>query len=119
MKKIILLLFMMLYFFKPIIPLASYVIQYDYIVNELCVNRDDRSKGCNGKCHLMKEVGKMSDKESKDYKFPVFETVQFIEPIVSIEFPHVTTASHTSVPDMYSNLYVSTSLGNTSPPPLV
>ena len=119
MKKIILLLFMMLYFFKPMIPLASYVIQYDYIVNELCVNKDDPSKHCNGKCHLMKEVGKMSDKESKDYKFPVFETIQFIEPIVSIEFARATTASQTSVPDMYNNLYVSTSLVNTNPPPSV
>lgn len=119
MKKIILLLFMMLYFFKPIIPLASYVIQYDYIVNELCVNKDDASKNCNGKCHLMKGVGEMSDKESNDYKFPVFETIQFVVPIVSVEFPHVTAASQTSVPDMYSNSYVSTSLDNTSPPPSV
>ena len=46
--------------FKPVFPLASYIVQYDYIVNELCVNRDKPDLKCNGKCHLKDQLAKAS-----------------------------------------------------------
>lgn len=86
------LVFIMLYIFKPIFPVATYIIQYDYIVNELCVNKDKPTLNCNGKCHLMKELAKASNddqKENKDYKFPVFETISFLEAPFSYNLPLV------------------------------
>lgn len=56
MKKgyfVLLALFML---FKPLLPVAEYVIYYDYIKNELCVNKDKPELQCNGKCHLAKEL---------------------------------------------------------------
>lgn len=118
MKKIVLFI-MMLYFFKPILPLASYIIQYDYIVNELCVNRDDPSKGCNGKCHLIKEVGEMSDQDADAYKFPVLESIQFVQPIVTIDLQSKFLPASNAVPDMYNNLYMFISYPAIEHPPLV
>jgi len=37
---------------KPILPIVIYYINYDYIVTELCENRDKPEMGCNGKCYL-------------------------------------------------------------------
>ena len=41
-------LFMLL---KPTIPFVEYAAFYDYIKNELCVNKDTPEMGCNGKCY--------------------------------------------------------------------
>ena len=59
---IILSLFM---FFKPVLPVVEYVVFYDYIKNELCVNKDKPEMGCNGKCHLTKELAKASDTDTE------------------------------------------------------
>src|SRR5690606_41102997 len=42
---VILALFMLV---KPIIPVVEYVVFYDYIKNELCVNKDKPELKCNG-----------------------------------------------------------------------
>lgn len=51
--------------FKPVLPVLEYVVFYDYIKNELCVNKDKVEMKCNGKCHLMKEMAKASDSSEK------------------------------------------------------
>ena len=45
-------------FAKPLWPVMDYMVNYDYIVNELCENKDKPEMECNGKCHLGKEVAK-------------------------------------------------------------
>lgn len=62
---IILSLFM---FFKPVLPVVEYVVLYDYIKNELCVNKDKPDLGCNGKCHLKKELAQASDTKTEKNK---------------------------------------------------
>ncbi len=51
-------------FFKPVLPVVEYVVLYDYIKNELCVNKDKPELACNGKCHLAKELTHASDTDS-------------------------------------------------------
>jgi hypothetical protein len=46
---------------KPISPIIGYYINYDYIVNVLCENKDKPIMKCNGKCHLAKEIKKAND----------------------------------------------------------
>ncbi|MGY0392137.1 hypothetical protein ACW5R3_06255 [Bizionia sp. KMM 8389] len=62
------IIFTLFLFIKPVIPLIEYVAFYDYIVNELCENRDTPELQCNGKCHLKKELAKASDSESNNEK---------------------------------------------------
>lgn len=45
--------------------IADYLINYDYISKVLCINRDKPESCCNGKCHLMKEMKKQEESESK------------------------------------------------------
>lgn len=49
---------------KPVLPVLEYVIFYDYIKNELCENKEIIEIECNGKCHLAKEMAKVSDSEN-------------------------------------------------------
>ena len=62
MKKLLVILTLLM-FLKPILPVLEYVVNYDYIVNELCENKSKPELKCNGKCHLMKELAKESESE--------------------------------------------------------
>lgn len=44
--------------------LISYLINKNYITRTLCENRTDKSKHCNGKCYLMKQL-KQQDKQQQ------------------------------------------------------
>ena len=50
--------------FKPVLPLVDYVVNYDYISEVLCINKDKPELQCNGKCHLKTELAKASDDSS-------------------------------------------------------
>lgn len=51
--------------FKPIAPLANYVINKDFIAEVLCVNQDKPEMQCEGKCHLKKELKKATNSEKE------------------------------------------------------
>lgn len=39
---------------RPITPFIEYLVNYDYISNILCINKD--KPNCNGKCHIVKQL---------------------------------------------------------------
>ncbi len=43
---------------RPVLPLLDYAANYDYIVKNLCENRDKPQLMCHGKCYLAKELCK-------------------------------------------------------------
>lgn len=51
---------------KPLWPLAEYMINYDYIVENLCENTDRPSLNCEGKCYLAKQLAQESDQGEKN-----------------------------------------------------
>lgn len=51
---------------KPLWPLAEYAINYDYIVENLCENRDTPSLHCDGKCYLAKQLARESEGSDKN-----------------------------------------------------
>ncbi|MGV6845053.1 MAG: hypothetical protein ACWA42_02865 [Lutibacter sp.] len=53
---------------KPIVPVLHYILNYNYIVNQLCENRDKPFLACNGKCFLVKEMKK--EQSENDVKNP-------------------------------------------------
>ena len=61
MKFIYSILFIGYMVFRPLIPLAEYAVNYDYIVNTLCVNKNKPELHCNGKCYLGKELAKANN----------------------------------------------------------
>ncbi len=75
---------------KPILPVLDYALNYDYISNELCENKEKPELKCNGKCHLMKSLADAT--ESENAKFPIEKKqhnsieILFLEPISSFQF---------------------------------
>jgi len=51
---------------KPLWPIVDYVVNYDYIVNTLCENKDKPKMQCNGKCYLSKMLAKEASEESQN-----------------------------------------------------
>jgi len=47
--------------FRPLVPLVKYAVNYNYISEVLCVNKDNTELHCNGKCYLRKQLSKVND----------------------------------------------------------
>lgn len=62
MKKIrkifasILFVIYLTYVLRIIFPVLDYVIQYKYITEELCIEKDNPDNDCHGSCYLSKEI---------------------------------------------------------------
>jgi hypothetical protein len=44
---------------------VDFKLHQEYIAKVLCVNKDKTQMGCNGKCHLSKQMQKVEEKEQK------------------------------------------------------
>ncbi len=53
---------------KPLWPVVEYVVNYDYIVNVLCDNKDKPQLNCEGKCYLAKQLAK-EQRQNGDHPF--------------------------------------------------
>jgi hypothetical protein len=95
---------------KPIFPVVDYVVNYQYISKELCVNKAKPELKCNGKCHLMKELAKASEDEKpissnkKDNSKHEIEVLfyQELQPIIASQ---IYFHSNSLVENNYSNNY--------------
>ncbi|WP_243389315.1 hypothetical protein [Avrilella dinanensis] len=109
--------------FKPILPLVEYVVFYDYIKNELCVNKDKPELKCNGKCHLMKEMAKASDnpESGQDKKhFSVETNIIFLDEAKEICIEHIFVSGlQPKINSAYNNLYLYTETISVFHPPVV
>lgn len=65
MKQVVLFVAVLM-LIKPLWPLAEYVVNYDYIVENLCENKDRPSLNCDGKCYLAKQLAKESEGSDKN-----------------------------------------------------
>ncbi|WP_390450408.1 hypothetical protein [Chryseobacterium sp. Alg-005] len=43
---------------RPVLPLVNYAVNYEYIVKNLCENRNKPESTCKGKCYVEKELAK-------------------------------------------------------------
>jgi hypothetical protein len=50
---------------RPAFPFMDYLVNYDYISEVLCINKDNIELECNGKCHLKKEISKSLDNDDE------------------------------------------------------
>ncbi len=66
MKKIAIILFSISILGKPLYPIAEYITNYDYIVNNLCENKNKPALNCNGKCYLSKLLAQESKQNEEN-----------------------------------------------------
>ena len=79
---------------KPVIPFLEYVINYDYIVKELCENKEKPALKCNGKCHLAKQLAKSAEEEKPISSDKKQNVKQEIETMFCQEFKVVSFAEN-------------------------
>ena len=95
MKKLIithlLLNLYLLVLVQPALPVIEYLIHDDYIVNELCENREKPVLACNGKCYLGDQVEKQLDLDTES-QIPLPPSIDF-EKFISLSAAPVVTLS--------------------------
>ena len=64
--SILYLVIILLYLLRPLLPYFEYIINRDYIVKNLCVEKDNPANTCHGKCYLHEQLNKSSVPVSND-----------------------------------------------------
>lgn len=62
--SIIILSAFLLQTFSKLIIYVNYELNLDYIIKTYCINKNDPSKHCDGKCHLTKQLQEEDKKEN-------------------------------------------------------
>jgi hypothetical protein len=108
MQKITIIVFAIAILLKPVLPVVAYVVNFDYIANELCINKDNKNLHCNGKCHLkskLADASESADKNLPDKKLkPTHTEVLFFIAIHNL-LPPKPVSTLTKVGDRYANFY--------------
>lgn len=109
MKKLVFIIIIAVVL-KPILPVIDYVVNYEYISNVLCENKDKPKLKCCGKCHLKKELANASEGEkpnSSDKKESSKQETEilFFQDINSLAVVKISFKNTTLIHDNYSNLY--------------
>ncbi len=79
---------------KPLWPIAEYIVNYDYIVKNLCENKERPTLKCNGKCYLTKQLARESEGKDKNpfqkkqSKTEIHHTI-FFQQLVIFDFKNV------------------------------
>ena len=121
MKKIVLLISIFI-LARPAIPFLEYIVNYDYIVKELCENKEKPALKCNGKCHLMKELAKTAEDDkntSSDKKQNVKQEIEvlFYQDFKSLSWSNSYVFTNNKINSVYQNLYALTEIQSTFHPP--
>lgn len=108
-------------FLKPILPVADYIINYDYISKVLCENKAKPEMKCNGKCQLMKELAKAAEQEkpiSSEKKVKIHETeVLFYQEVKPLIPEQSYFQPKKAIGDHYSDLYFHSESSSVFHPP--
>lgn len=86
MNHLVVLCVALIMLVKPLWPVAEYVINYDYIVNVLCENKDRPELDCDGKCYLADQLAKESESNDKN-PFGENRSVGEIQPMTCYDSP--------------------------------
>lgn len=108
--------------FRPLIPVVEYVMNYDQIVREYCINRMQPEMMCKGKCYFFDELSKTSDEKSSDgissNTIKIHE-VYFLQEIAHLDLNQPEIVEKTSLIYYSENLYNFSFLESVFHPPLL
>jgi len=109
---------------RPLIPIVNYIVNYDYIVDELCVNRDKPELNCNGRCYLMQaladEASKKKESEERGAKNNLNSNIAFFHaPGQLLELSLLKLESKNVACDMYVSTHTIQFIQKLIKPPIV
>lgn len=108
--------------FKPALPVLNYFVNYDYISTVLCENISKPELKCNGKCHLKKELAKVSDSEktksNEQNNLNIVFEVLFCEQLASFNFQYFFLKEKIALP-IYNCIYFQKNSTSIFHPPIL
>lgn len=115
MKNVIILIALVM-LSKPLWPVVEYAINYDYIVEKLCENKDKPAMQCNGKCYLTKQLAEEAAGEDQNPfrnnsqkteipQYIIFENLPDFHLAYSFEFTSDRNLGYK--PNLYTSLFTS------------
>lgn len=90
MRKVFAVVFLALYvvaLFKPVAPMVYYYLNYDYIVETLCEQRDAEVNTCQGMCHLKKNIAETAAKPVEIPKPPTIDLESYPVSLTALPDP--------------------------------
>lgn len=72
--------------FLPLLPYIEYYSFKQYIIENLCVNRDIPNSCCQGKCYLEKKVSEATENEKNETKAPTLKKVEVLPYLIPAKF---------------------------------
>lgn len=105
--NLLLILLYLVIIFQPLIPIITYHLNYNFIVKNICVNRDNPLMHCNGKCYLHKELDDVFDgnqKHPQNLSMRDFKFFEFTEQVNYFSFASPVII-HQKMRAFYHNYY--------------
>jgi hypothetical protein len=102
------------------LPLVNYAVNYDYIVKNLCENRNVPQSTCKGKCYVKKELAKTEKQSNSSQTIKIAGLDVFISHDILSFFSQLNSELLTAIPDSgYFNFRSSEYFSRIFHPPLI
>ena len=72
---------------RPLLPYLDYFVNYEYISEALCINKEKPMSTCNGKCYLSQQLKEAQQTEKQDKKIPTVEQERIPMIVYNSELP--------------------------------
>ena len=111
MKKVLALFLFFLFvspFLLKVVMVVDWFVNHQYIIENLCVQKDKAENTCQGMCHLSKNLDKVDsaqDKEDNSKKIPPFTEYSFFTLVSSLNLkqaPKIFMEQHAFAQSMFN-----------------
>ena len=72
---------------RPLLPYLDYFVNYEYISEVLCINKEKPMSTCNGNCYLSQQLKEAQQTEKQDKKIPTVEQERIPMIVYNSELP--------------------------------
>jgi hypothetical protein len=104
---------------RPVLPLINYAVNYDYIVKNLCENRNVPQSTCKGKCYVEKELAKTEKQSNNNQNSKIAGLDVFLSnEILSFSYKNQSDISVKNPNSDYINFHTSEYFSRIFHPPL-
>lgn len=107
---------------RPFWPLVDYAVNYDFIVENFCVNKDKPKLQCNGQCYLMKMLAEKDEKKANPFEGHKSKTEQLeIVYLESLSYPDFVVIDQFNLQEQFyaAKSFLSVTCSIQLPPPKV
>jgi hypothetical protein len=104
---------------RPLLPYLDYFVNYEYISEVLCINKEKPLSTCNGKCYLSQQLKEVQETEKQDKKIPTVEQERTPMIVYKTELPEFlkTDSEAKQYSEFYQFSIKDLSISPPTPPP--